>query len=230
MNLEEAGGVLLREGWLAAQPPPFQRELLAGSSLRDYRAGDVLYRIGDPVGGIFGLVSGVMTVVIGPPHYPPRMLHVGVPGSWIGEGCFLSRQPRRVGVQLPVATRMLHVPLSHLDRMSAADPEVFRRITWILMGNLDTLVRAFCSQQDLDERRRVAATLLRLPLKQGVAVPLSQADLGAMSNVSRKMVNFALKEFTASGWIVKGYRSITLLDRAGLEAFVEERFRARGQE
>lgn len=221
MDMDEAGRVLRAEGWLAAQSQEFQQTLLAGATLRRYRAGEVVYRLGDPLGGIYGLVEGAMSCTIGPPHYASRMLYLGVAGSWVGEGPFLSRQPRRIGLACAVASWMVQVPLPYLDRMAAADPDVFRRITLILMGNLDVLVRAFCSQQDLDERRRVAAALLRLPLKERVAVPISQADLGVMSNASRKMVNFALKEFAASGWIAKGYRSVTLLDRGQLEVFVE---------
>jgi hypothetical protein len=49
---------------------------------------------------------------------------------------------------------------------------------------------------------------------------LSQSDIGTISNTSRKQVNIALKQFESAGWLKRGYRSMTIVDRAGLTRFI----------
>ncbi|MDW5317166.1 helix-turn-helix domain-containing protein [Rhizobium sp. PL01] len=40
-------------------------------------------------------------------------------------------------------------------------------------------------------------------------IPLSQTDLGIMTNASRQQVNIAMRRFVAAGWVNYTYRSIT---------------------
>lgn len=72
-----------------------------------------------------------------------------------------------------------------------------------------------------DEHRRVAAALLRVAPLDRTPIPLSQAELGTMSNTSRKQVTAALQRFAAAGWLTKGYRTIIVLDDMQLRRFVE---------
>lgn len=184
-----------------------------------FAPGDVVYRHGDPLGGIYGLVAGVVTATTAPPVATPRLLHVGRPGFWVGEGCFLSREPRRVGVQAVEESWMIHLPLEALDQMERTDPIIVRRVVQILMMNLDILVAAFYELHNPDEHRRVAAALRRITVTENTPIPLSQTELGMMSNTSRKQVNAALKSFADAGWLTRGYRSITIKDLEGLQRF-----------
>ncbi|WP_313348727.1 Crp/Fnr family transcriptional regulator [Paracoccus sp. (in: a-proteobacteria)] len=220
VRLNEARSVLTGNGWLSKQPGAFQDALIAGSIMQHYNAGDVVFRAGDPLGGIYGLVSGAMCVTLAPPNLSPRLVHVGTAGSWIGEGCFLAREPRRVGVHAPVETWMMHVPLRHLDRLARDDPQTFRYIALILMSNLDTLVLAYCEHHHPDEKLRIAAALLRQPAGEGEPIPMTQTDLGILARASRKMVNAALGEFAEKGWVRKGYREVTITDRTKLSEYV----------
>ncbi len=75
--------------------------------------------------------------------------------------------------------------------------------------------------------RRIAASLLRIaPPRSGAEadatpIPLTQDQLGEISNAARDVVNRALQRFEDQGWIAAVYRTVTLLDRARLAAFVE---------
>lgn len=186
-----------------------------------FATGDVIYNVGDPLGGVYGIVSGAVTVTTAPLMAVPRLFHVGGPGSWIGEGCFLSRQPRRVGMQAAVETLTMHLPLSAMDQIASENPLAVRYFTQILMMNLDILVRAFYAIQDPDDVRRVAAALCRIAAAPHTPIPLTQAELGLISHTSRKRVNFALGQFEAAGWLTKGYRSIILKDVSALDRFSE---------
>lgn len=217
----EAKRILTSAGWLSLQPETFQTEVLRRAHLICFAAGDVVYRLGDPLGGVYGLVAGAVAVSTSPPAAMPRLFHVGMPGSWIGEGPFLSRQPRRVGMQAAVETWMLYLPLAEMDEMEREDPSVVRRFAQILLMNLDILVRAFDALQHPNDTRRVALALLRVVPQEGKALPLSQSDLGTIAHASRKQVNAALGKFADAGWLTKGYRSVTLCDMAALGRFAD---------
>jgi CRP-like cAMP-binding protein len=222
MNLVEAKSVLVNFGWLARQSKAFQDDVLQASSLLRFASGDVIYRCGDPIGGVYGLVAGAVVVSLGPPAVAPRVFHLGTPGSWIGEGPFLSREPRRVGMQAAVETWMMHFPLEAMDYMASKDPLVWRRFVQILLINLDILVRAFCDIQNPNEERRIALALRRIAPVQNQTIPLSQTELGLMAHASRKQVNAALHKFESQGWIKKGYRSVTIEKLQALIQFGED--------
>ena len=74
--------------------------------------------------------------------------------------------------------------------------------------------------------QRIAAVLLRLldqkdsaadpDADAGAGLPLTQADLAEMANVSRHTANAVLGQFEHRGWVRLGYGRIALLDGAGL--------------
>lgn len=222
-TLAETKDILMRTGWLSQQPEAFQKEILRRSTLLHFMPGDVIYRVGDPLGGVYGIVSGAVAVVTSPSTAAPRLFHVGVPGDWIGEGPFLVREPRRVGVQAAVETFAMHLPLDAMDQIASEDPLAMRRFIKILMNNLDTLVCAFYDLHNSDEDFRIASALARITSERNHIVPLSQSDIGTISNTSRKRVNLALKRFETTGWLKRGYRSIAITDRAGLLRFIGEK-------
>ncbi len=223
VTLADAKEILSRTGWLSQQPEAFQAEIFRKASLVHFMPGDVLFRVGDPMGGVYGIVSGAVAVATSPSIATPRLFHVGVPGDWIGEGPFLVREPRRVGMQAAVETFAMHLPLDAMDRIAQEDPPAMRRFIKILMNNLDTLVRAFYDLHNPDEDFRVASALARITSERDRTVPLSQSDIGTISNTSRKRVNLALKRFESAGFLARGYRSIAITDRAGLLRFIRQK-------
>ncbi len=220
-TLAEAKEVLGGTGWLSQQPEEFQAEIWRRARLERFMPNDVIFRVGDPIGGIYGIVSGAVTVTTSPITAAPLLFHVGVPGDWIGEGPFLVKEPRRVGMQAAVETWMMHLPISAMEEIASRDPLAVRRFTKLLMKNLDTLVKAFYDLHSPDEVFRIASTLERITSYRDNIVPLSQSDIGTISNTSRKQVNIALKQFEANGWLKRGYRSMTIVDRAGLARFIK---------
>lgn len=221
VTVARAREILSSGGWLSQQPPDFREEILRRCILQRFAAGDVLFRVGDDLGGIYGIATGAVVVMSAPGAAIPRLFHVGMPGSWIGEGPFLTREPRRVGMQAAVETWAMHLPLEAMDQIAGHDLVATRRFIKILMSNLDILNRAFYEMHHPDEHRRVAAALLRIAPPDQTPIPLSQADLGTMSNTSRKQVNAALQRFSTAGWLAKGYRTITVLQPGRLRQFLQ---------
>jgi CRP/FNR family cyclic AMP-dependent transcriptional regulator len=217
----KARDILSSIGWLSKQPEKFQAEVFKRAVLIKGRTGEVIYRIGDSVGGIYGVVSGAVTVSVAPPNATPQLLHVMTPGGWTGEGSFLSREPRRVTLQAAIESTCAYLPLDAMDQMATRDPMATRRFTQILVMNLDIVLRAFYELQEPDEHRRIAYALRRIASIENAPIPLAQSALGVLSNASRKTVNATLQQFNEAGWVETAYRSVTITDLAALGRFAE---------
>ncbi len=216
-----ARDVLSSVGWLSRQPDAFREELFHRAVRVRFAAGEIVYRVGDPLGGIYGVVSGAVLVSMAPDAGSPQMMHVLASGGWTGEGSFLSRQPRRIELRAALASEAVYLPLEAMDQMAARKPQVIRNFLQILMLNLDLLLLTIRDLQEPDEHRRIARALRRITTYENVPIPLPQAALGILANASRKTVNAALGRFEKSGWVKRGYRSITITDRIRLTAFAD---------
>lgn len=175
--------------------------------------------MGGQPGGIYGLVSGTLKVGTAAADTATRFLQFGMPGAWAGEGCFLTGEPRRAEMRTVTPCILLHLPLGAMQQMAARDPDAIRRFAAITIGHFDVMARIIDDLLIRDADRRIAAVLERTAALSAPTLPLSQADLGAMANASRKQVNAALARFSALGWTASSYRSIEVLDAAALRAF-----------
>jgi CRP/FNR family transcriptional regulator, cyclic AMP receptor protein len=216
-----ARDILASIGWLSRQPEEFQSEVFRRAVLVKFKAGEIIYRQGDPLGGIYGLVSGAVVISVGPAYSIPHIVHVLPPGGWIGEGSFLSREPRRVELRAALDTSAAYLPLDCMDQIAGRDPLATRRFTQLLLMNLDIVMRAFHDLQDPSEHRRIARALRRIATTENTPIPLAQAALGMLSNTSRKTVNAALHRFAEAGWLKTGYRSVTITNLNRISRFAE---------
>ncbi|MFD1199811.1 hypothetical protein ACFQ3K_16035 [Brucella gallinifaecis] len=62
MDRKEADLIMRSNGWLSSQNPEFQNEVLKRSLLVSFEPGEYVYRMGDSLGGIYGLVRGNLTI------------------------------------------------------------------------------------------------------------------------------------------------------------------------
>jgi CRP/FNR family transcriptional regulator, cyclic AMP receptor protein len=208
-------------GWLSRQPEEFREQVYRRAAPVKYDAGAVIYRMGDPLGGIYGVVSGAVVTSAAPANAKPHIVHVLTPGGWIGEGPFLSREPRRLELRAALDSAMIYLPLEAMDQMAGRDPMATRRFTQIIMMNLDIVLCALYDMQEPDDHRRIARALRRNATVENLPIPLAQAALGMLSNTSRKTVNAALREFAKAGWVKTGYRSVTISDLKALTRYAE---------
>lgn len=217
----DASRIMSERGWLPLLPEAFRREVLRRSVLQRFAPGQAVFHLGDPAGGIYGLVAGTVSVSLAPAGAPPRLILLGVPGHWTGEACFLTRKPRRGELRAIVETTMLHLPLDEMDQMAARDAEVVRQVTLILMMSVEFLFRVIHDLQKPEADQRIASVLQRTSWIGGVPIPLTQSDVGIMANASRKQVNAAFKRFSEAGWMTNTYRSINITDPGALRRFAE---------
>ena len=221
LTREKAEQVMSEGAWLASMAKPFRTDLLRHSHLQKFAPGQIIYRYGDPVGGMYGLVAGSLTINSAPPEATPRLIHLGMPGAWTGEGPFLTGQPRRVELRTLGGAWMMHVPLDALEQMAARDAGVSRAIAMNTVFTVDVLIRIVHDLQKRDVGRRIASVLQRAGWLGDVPIPLSQTDLGVMANASRQQVNMVMQRFVVAGWVNYTYRSFTVINPQALRQFSE---------
>lgn len=218
----EAEAIVSASGWLSQQPEAFRAEVLRRCVLLKFAPDEAIYRVGDELGGIYGLVSGTIATSLAPSTKMPLLVHLGPPGWWIGEGCFISRKPRRIDLHAASETWVLHLPLDAMDEIAAADPAAAMRFANILMMNVEILFQIVHDLQRPEASKRIASVLHRAGWVGDRPIPISQAELGAMANTSRKQVNAAFKYFAAAGWISHTYRSIRITNADALRKYADK--------
>ncbi|WP_454857824.1 Crp/Fnr family transcriptional regulator [Rhizobium binxianense] len=217
----KAEQVMSQGAWLASMTEPFRKELLRHAHLQKFAPDQIIYRYGDAAGGMYGLVAGSLTINSAPPDATPRLIHLGMPGTWTGEGPFLTGQPRRIELKALGGAWMMHVPLDALEQMAARDPGVSRAIGTNTVFTVDVLVRIVHDLQKRSVGRRIASVLQRAGWLGDMPIPLSQSDLGVMANASRQQVNLAMQRFAEAGWVNYSYRSVTVINPQALRQFSE---------
>src|SRR5271165_1325596 len=65
-RLGQAHEIVARQGWLNLAPPAFRRIVLDRCRLKVFEAGATVYSVGDPPGGMFGLLRGKVALSIAP--------------------------------------------------------------------------------------------------------------------------------------------------------------------
>jgi CRP-like cAMP-binding protein len=230
LSLETAKKIVIEKGWLSLTPPSFQRVVLDRCRLQAFRAGDSVYRLGDPPGGMFGLVSGGLGVVVGQHEGAPYIAHFALPGAWFGEAAAITRQKRRIGLTATRDTQMLHLPLPKIDELVADDPTTWRWLALVTVGHLDTAITACDDLMLRDHVKRCIALLLRLsgcrratpPGTAPVDIDIRQDEIATLANVARTTAGKVLGTLESKGHIAQSYRRVRILAPDALRTMLRD--------
>lgn len=214
-------------GWLAAQPEPFRRQLLAIARPVRFGRGEWVFAIGDAPGGIYGVATGGIGIEGGGPFHALRLGHVLRAGDWFGHHPALSGGGRRVlGMRAMEDSVLLHVPLAPLQALMRSDPQAARCVGDMADNGLIFATRVIADLLIPDAAQRTAAVLLRVTGAEDGVEPddpdgflLTQAEIGELANVSRPHVNRILADLVRRGWLAKRYQRLRVLDAAALRDF-----------
>ena len=221
--------VVLRRGWLSLTPASFQRDVLNRCFLVRFEAGESIYVVGDPPGGMFGLVSGGVSVSIAPGERGPYFEHFAQPGTWMGEAAAITGQPRRVGLSATREAELLHLPLQEIHEIVDRNPEAWRLFALITIGHLDMAIGASDDLMIRDHVKRCLAVLLRLggcrqasPADRSpIEVDVSQEEMAVLSNVARTTAGAVLRKLEATGYLEQSYRRIRILAPDALRGMLQ---------
>jgi CRP/FNR family transcriptional regulator, cyclic AMP receptor protein len=228
-SLDEAHTIVSREGWLSYAPELFRRIVLERCKLQELAAGATIYSVGDPPGGMYGLVRGNLALSIAPGERGPYIAHFARPGTWFGEAAAFTEQPRRIGLSVTRDSKLLHLPLPAIREIVTADPGAWRFFGLAAIAHYDVAIGAADDLLIRDHVKRSVAVLLRLggcrqrtpPGAGPIEIDVSQEDFAAMTNVARTTAGTLLRTLEASGHVEVAYRRVRLLDPDALRLMLE---------
>lgn len=198
--------ILTDLGWLAAQPEAFRDRWLEACEYRRLRAGEHLYSLGDPPGGIYGLAEGFIDVLLTATPFPPSLAYIARPGWWVGEGAAVTDTPRRVEVRARTDLGILYLDPQRLKQLTETDPQVWRALGQLTVTHLDNALMLASSLVKGDARVKILTTLVRLAgavrsRDAVISIPCSQQELGEMVGLSRNSVGPVLRKLEGEGLI-----------------------------
>ena len=194
---KHAHEIVSRQGWLSFTPPAFRQIVLERCKSLELKAEATIYSVGDPPGGMYGLVRGNMAISIAPGERGPLIAHFAQPGTWLGEAAAFTDQPRRIGL----------AAVAHND---------------VAIGGADDLLIRDHVKRSVAVLLRLGGCRYRTP--EGAApieVDVSQEDFAAMSNVARTTAGTVLRKFEAEGFVAVSYRCVRILAPDALRVVLE---------
>ncbi|MEJ1161333.1 Crp/Fnr family transcriptional regulator [Prosthecomicrobium sp. N25] len=214
-------------GWLSAQAPAFQRDVLKVGRLRQFDAKESVFEVADEPGGIYGIATGSFFVSVPTQAGSVLLAHIIRPGTWFGHGPALTSDTRKLAFKAAEPSRVVYLPLAAIRKLQADDPDYTRAFASLPEHNIRQPIQALADLLIPHSNRRIAAVLLRVTaaLDPDIAQPpegymLTQSDLAQMANVSRQVTNATLRRFGAKGWLSTTYNRIHVHDARALERFV----------
>ncbi|MGE0804621.1 MAG: Crp/Fnr family transcriptional regulator [Burkholderiaceae bacterium] len=194
--------------------------VVQSAQLRRYPRGVYLHRVGDPVPGLYVVMSGALELsrlhpdgnrfvveYLGPPSVN------GIIGMVDG-GCAL------FDVRAHASTVVVMVPRESVSSKWAEHPELLYRLSIALCERSRAIYEHAERLATLPLRQRMAHALSRLAARHGrtvsegieIGLRLSQDDMAAFLSASRQRINVELRQLAAQGLIRISYSRLTILD------------------
>ena len=227
LTIDAARKIVMDNGWLSLTPPSFQAVVLDRCRLEEFKAGQCIFMAGDPPGGMYGLVSGGLSISIAPGERGPYFAHLATPGTWFGENSAIAQKPRRIGLTATHKAQLLHLPLARINEIVAKDPAAWRLIALVTSGHIDLAIGACDDLMLRDHVKRCIAVLLRLSgcrydSRVYSEIDFSQDEIATLANVARTTVGRVLRNLEKAGHIEQQYRLIRILAPDSLRSMLRD--------
>ena len=197
--------------------------LADGQPLQHKEPGQLIYLQDTRAECFYYIVSGTVKCFISSPEGDERILTLPHAGELIGEAAFFDQQPRVSSAMAVTKCELVAVDRQRLEQVFAAHPG----LAIAMLEDLARRVRMLSEHVDgefLQADKRIARHLLSLIPEADGRLRCTHEEIGASVGVRRVTVSRVLSDFDRKGWVKTGYKSLHLLDRAALEAFLDERF------
>jgi CRP-like cAMP-binding protein len=209
-------------GIMELMPEPLARRVRAAAKPIRYRDGQLIHARGELQRGLSIVRSGAVRFGNAGEDGSYVTTTVMGPGQSFGEFTLFGDLPRTHDATAVGATLIDFLDQARVSRLLAEAPELWR----VLL--VATTKRLHDALELLDDFRRLplsaltAKLLLTLPpsAEDAAAVTCNQADLAFTLGVSRVSIGKALSQLQQAGFVVLGYRTITIRDRAGLKRWI----------
>lgn len=190
--------------------------LAEGRQSRRYQSGQVIYLQDSPADEFYYLVQGTARSYISSPAGGERILTIHRAGDLMGEASFFDACPRVSSAVAVTECDIVSVDRAALDGVFRKHPDLALPMLQYLARTVRLLSHHVDEATFLPAGARLARYLLA-GSAEGVPFPCTHEELGFAIGASRVTVSRLLADFSRRGLVETGYRSVTVLDRMGLE-------------
>jgi len=215
---------LSRNPWFGGLPLAERKAMLAAADVVHVRAGEMLYRKGDAVGGFIGVVQGAFKVSTLGEDGREGILSVVEAGNWFGEASLLDGLPRPHDATAVQASVVLLIQAQAFKRLMQRSAFA-RAIAALLCARVRVLYGLVEDAMLRSTRTRIARRLLTLSRGDATmasdarsSVAVSQEALAMMLGITRQTLSKELKTLVHDGVLNLGYGRIEIVSMPELES------------
>jgi CRP-like cAMP-binding protein len=185
--------------------------------LRKYRRKQAVFEEGDEPAAAFLLRSGLVKAVKFSPEDEPVMMEIIVPGMFFGMIAVLDKKPYPVSAIAIQDCEAYRIPAGRFEELIGRHPDITRAVYAEIGKHLrhSQTLRSL-SRQPAD--KRIARILRLLSGTMGPDLKIRREEVAEMAGTTVETAIRVLAGFRKSRLISSGWKRITLLDPAGLEA------------
>lgn len=219
IGLERALKIVGEQGWFSHRPPQTRSQLTEIAKLRSFAKNDLIFMAGDRPNGIFGLVSGSLSISIPRGDGEDYMFHRAATGFWIGDLALFADHIRIVSVRADEPLVMVHLPAADLRALVTRNPTLYADFYALTYENSSTLMQIISNLAIPSSEKRLADRLLLELDTRGDAegwIPASQPELATLAAMSLPTLRRVLQRFAAADLIKQRYGHIQVQNREAL--------------
>lgn len=213
-------------GWFADLSSAEQQQLLALAQYRKLNQGQRLFCRGDAFDGIYVLLNGGIFIAGVDKNGKEALLTLVEGGDFIGEIALFDKKSRTHDATAGSDVELLWWPAHALSQLLTQYPLWWQRFGLLLSTKIRLVFQAFedMSLQSAHVRlaRRLVLFCQQQPQAEQCVIPISQEQLGQLLGLSRQTTNQLLSELQNSGYILKSYGQIKVIDAQALKRLVDE--------
>jgi len=216
---ERAATLLASSYWYCDLAAALQRQILDAGAIRCVRRSSPLYRIGDPVDGMYAALEGDLRVYV--PGEDRKMMFVRPlgPGSWFGDIHLLDGNPcRTFEVRCCSPAALFFLSKQSFLAITDNSGDAYRAFVKLMCIHTMQAARTIIEGR-AEAPARIARALARLARAHGtkfngrirIGIKISQEDLASLVGVSRQYLNTLIAEWAQEGlieWKAKGHHVI----------------------
>ncbi len=200
-----------------------RQRLLRMAQGREYRKGEVIFREGDPVPGVFVVGDGMVRIYKLAPTGKEHVLHLAGPGMTFAEVAVLAGFACPATAEAIEPTSCVLLPTQPFARALREDHDLCLQ----LLTGLGLWVRSLVSLLEgivlRDAAGRVAGYLLQAQAEQGstIALPGLKKHIASHLNLTSETLSRVLRQLREDGLISETDAGLTIADAKGLQRLVE---------
>jgi CRP-like cAMP-binding protein len=219
MNAEELSRIMSGNALIASWGAAELQDLLERASLCPMKKGDVLLHQGDPGDYLVILLDGTIRVSMVASNGREIILDYLEAGSVLGEIAMLDGGERTASVTALGEGQYLKIGARAFREVLEKHPSVAWRLLKEMARRLRNANNTIESDRAYASGPRLARSLQRLIQggAEGVALKLSQSELGAFAGISRENINRQLGAWADAGIVALEHGRVRVLDMDVLE-------------